>query len=99
MVTLNDAEHTDACTDCHRVGDRVPVSGIYRAFHDNHRVSNEVTLLADQIFPRCKKCSEAVHFMLVAEAPAAIHDSGFRIQLFEIPHPAEAASTSAQSVG
>lgn len=80
--------HTDKPTcNCHRVGERVPYSGIYRALHDNHRLSHEVTLLAGQVFPRCNKCGLSVHFELVQEAPAAIHDRDFRVQLYEIPHP------------
>lgn len=77
----------ERCKQCYRVGERVPSSGIYRAFHDNHRLSHEVTLLAGAVFPRCNKCGFAVHFDLVSEAPAAIHDRDFRVQLYEIPHP------------
>ncbi len=87
----------DQTCSCLRVGERVPFSGIYRAYHDGHRLSHEVTLLAGQRFPRCKKCGVTVHFELVQEARAAIHDHDFRVQLYEIPHPFDAEET--QPVG
>lgn len=71
-----------------RVGEVIPGSGIYRAFHVGHRVSHDLTLLADNTFPRCNKCGEDVHFELLAEAPAVAQDPNFRgLRLFEIPHP------------
>lgn len=82
---------TEECNQCYRVGERVPYSGIYRAFHDNHRLSHEVTLLAGGAFPRCNKCGSTVHFDLIARAPAALDDRDFRIQLYEIPHPFDPA--------
>lgn len=71
-----------------RVGETIPVSGIYRAFHVGHRVSHDLTLLADNTFPRCNKCGEEVHFELLAEATHVEQDPNFRaLRLFEIPHP------------
>jgi hypothetical protein len=72
------------------VGEKIPVSGVYRVFHSQHRVSHEVTLLAEEIFPRCSQCQSRVQFELIAEAPVAQSDNDFRIRLFEIPHPQEA---------
>ena len=70
-----------------KVGEKIPVSGVYRVFHVKHRVDHEVTLLAGETFPRCSRCQTSVEFELVAEAQAARNDSDFRIRLFEIPHP------------
>jgi hypothetical protein len=46
-------------------GDTVPISGVYRAEHDNHRFMHEATLLGNTLFPRCKQCGNAVRFHLV----------------------------------
>ncbi len=79
---------------CYRVGERVPLSGIYRAFHDGHRLAHDVTLLAGGVFPRCNKCGITVHFELVSEAPSGMNDRDFRVQLYEIPHPDNTAVES-----
>lgn len=77
------------------VGSNVPVSGIYRAVHGDHRLAHEVTLLADLTFPRCKKCGSTVFFELVAEANPAVTERAFRVALYEIPHPDFAAGVLA----
>lgn len=46
-------------------GDGVPTSGVYRVEHDSHRLMHEATLLADTLFPRCKRCKGAVRFRLI----------------------------------
>lgn len=96
LVQFPPAEQSSC--QCFRVGERVPVSGVYRAFHDGHRLSHEVTLLAVHVFPRCKTCGAAVHFELVREAPAALLDRGFLIELYEIPHPSDAESPTAEQI-
>ena len=70
----------------YRVGERVPGSGIYRVFHSIHRVSHEVTLLQDEVFPPCMQCTDKVHFELVKVVPA-IEEYDFRVRLYQIPHP------------
>ena len=85
-------DQPSAC-GCRRVGERVPTSGIYRAFHNDHRLAHEVTLLEGQVFPRCRKCGVTVHFELVRAAGAAMDDFDFRIQLYEIPHPFDGDET------
>lgn len=52
-----------------KTGDVIPASGIYRVHHAAHRLPHEVTLLKDEIFPRCQKCRNAVEFepVLLAE--------------------------------
>ena len=52
-----------------RCGDKILESGIYRVIHQNHRLAHEVTLLRDQLFPRCVKCEDSVYFELVRSAP------------------------------
>jgi len=71
----------------YRVGDTVRVSGIYRAVHDDHRVSHEVTLVAGDAFPRCKKCGTTVTFELMIAATSDLTGLAFRVHLYEIPHP------------
>ncbi len=71
-----------------RVGEQVRESGVYRVFHSGHRVSHEVTLVANQDFPRCSACGNDVHFELLQAAPEIDLDANFRTRrLFEIPHP------------
>jgi hypothetical protein len=48
-----------------RPGKRVSQSGIYRVNHHSHRLMHEVTLRAQDIFPRCKQCGDHVKFELV----------------------------------
>ncbi len=72
-----------------RVAEAVPASGIYRIFHLLHRASHEVTLLQDEKFPPCNKCGDKVYFELVRAVPAIDRDYGFKVRLFEVPHPQE----------
>jgi hypothetical protein len=72
-----------------RAGESIPLTGIYRAFHSNHRVSHDVTLLAGEAFPVCAQCGSNVHFELLHEAQQAAVDLDFRIRLYQLPHPEE----------
>jgi hypothetical protein len=68
----------------YRTGQAVPESGIYRISHGEHRLPHEVTLLKDQLFPRCCKCAELVVFEPVALAPTTVERRG-HIVLYELP--------------
>ena len=68
-----------------RTGCTVPESGIYRVSHSLHRLPEEVTLLADQDFPRCSRCIEPVSYELVRSDPAAFASRGFAVTLYELP--------------
>jgi len=48
-----------------RPGERVPRSGLYRVYHDAHRLMHEATLLTDDPFPFCKQCGTAVRFEFI----------------------------------
>jgi hypothetical protein len=65
-------------------GDKIPESGIYRVVHRNHRLPHEVTLLRDQLFPRCAKCEDSVYFELVRSAPD-ITLAPFKVALYSLP--------------
>lgn len=67
-----------------RVGEKIPVSGIYRVHHRDHRSPHEVTLLRDEVFPPCAKCGNSVYFELVTALPGLEHRD-FHIRLFAIP--------------
>ncbi|MGC2745588.1 MAG: hypothetical protein WA672_20655 [Candidatus Angelobacter sp.] len=67
-----------------RCGDRILESGIYRVYHRNHRLPHEVTLLRDQLFPKCVKCEDAVYFELVRSAPD-ITLAPFKVTLYALP--------------
>ena len=49
----------------YKPGNSVPVSGIYRVYHDSHRLMHEAALIQGAPFPACKKCKDAVRFELV----------------------------------
>ncbi len=67
-----------------RCGDKIVESGIYRVFHRNHRLAHEVTLLRDQLFPKCVKCEDSVYFELVRSAPD-ITLGPFKVALYALP--------------
>ncbi len=46
-------------------GDVIPESGVYRVYHDSHRLMHEATLLGGGRFPRCKTCKARVYFLLI----------------------------------
>jgi len=66
-------------------GETVPESGIYRVLHGEHRLPHEVTLLAGQIFPRCSKCKDSVHFEVVRHAAHIQAQPGFNVVVYELP--------------
>ena len=49
----------------YKPGDVVPLSGIYKIYHDSHRLMHEATLLKSSRFPRCRQCGLQVKFILV----------------------------------
>ena len=69
-----------------RTGVAVSETGIYRVSHSQHSLPHEVTLLKDQTFPRCSRCSDPVFYELVRSAPAVVsHRSSFQVALYELP--------------
>jgi hypothetical protein len=46
-------------------GESVPRSGVYRVYHDSHRLMHETALLIAELFPSCKRCNNNVRFELV----------------------------------
>jgi hypothetical protein len=46
-------------------GQRVPLSGIYRVYHDSHRLMHEASLKVGETFPCCKQCGIKISFELV----------------------------------
>lgn len=67
-----------------RCGDKIPESGIYRVVHRDHRLPHEVTLLRDQLFPKCTRCEHSVYFELVRSAPD-ITLGPFKVALYALP--------------
>jgi len=65
-------------------GNKIPESGIYRVVHRSHRLPHEVTLLRDQLFPRCTRCEDSVSFELLRSAPD-ITLAPFKVALYAIP--------------
>lgn len=50
-----------------RPGERVPRSGLYRVYHDAHRLMHEAALLRQDPFPFCRKCGTAVRFKFIRQ--------------------------------
>jgi hypothetical protein len=73
-----------------RCGGKILESGIYRVTHSEHRLAHEVTLLRDQLFPKCIKCEDAVYFELVRSAPD-ITLGPFKVALYALPDSDEEA--------
>jgi len=81
-------------------GATVPASGIYVVAHAPHRLAVEVGLFKGEIFPKCGRCSEAVHFrmMRVFHGLDAIEKLSYRVPLYELEaNDAETESTTATS--
>ena len=67
-----------------RTGEPIADSGIYRIIHKAHRLPHEVTLLKDQVFPRCAKCQDEVKFELVRAVSERLNHQDFRVYLYEL---------------
>jgi hypothetical protein len=67
-----------------RCGEKILESGIYRVVHSNHRLPHEVTLLRDQLFPRCSRCEDSVYFELLRSAPD-VALGPFKVALYALP--------------
>lgn len=81
-----------------RVGEPIVHTGIYRALHAGYRVSHYVVLLSGQNFPRCARCGDEVQFQLFEATSEIQNDPGFRVHLYEIPHPPPAAGEKEDEV-
>lgn len=83
-LRLIDSRHEMPMGSQFRCGEKIPESGIYRVVHSNHRLPHEVTLLRDQLFPRCTRCEDSVYFELVRSAPD-ITLGPFKVALYALP--------------
>jgi len=45
-------------------GQTVPHTGVYKIYHSRHHLMHEATFIEQTRFPRCKKCTNAVRFVL-----------------------------------
>ena len=65
--------------------DTIPVSGIYRVIHAQHRLPHEVTLISGQVFPPCAKCHAEVRFELLRELPDLARERRGSVSLYSLP--------------
>jgi len=92
-------------TDCFATGATVPASGIYAVAHAQHRLAAKVALFKGEVFPKCGRCTEAVHFRMLRAFHGldAIERLSYRVPLHELAandHEAESATaTSEQPAG
>ena len=80
----------------HRTGLKIPKSGVYRVFHRQHDLPEEVTLVEDEVFPGCTQCGKAIHFEFIRNVE--IDPEGFHVTLHQIP-PVTAAQAAAKNDG
>ncbi len=59
-------------------GEKAPQSGIYKVLHYQHRLYHEVTILAGQELPACRRCGKDVRFQLVSPATPVDEDADFK---------------------
>jgi hypothetical protein len=86
--------------DCFATGATVPASGIYVVAHAAHRLTAEVALFKGEIFPKCGRCPEVVHFRMlrVFRGLDAIAKLSYRVPLYELEaDDGEVESTTATS--
>lgn len=69
----------------YKSSETIPVSGVYRVIHAQHRLPHEVTLIAGQTFPPCIKCHEEVRFELVRELPSLTRERRGNVSLYSLP--------------
>lgn len=89
----------DCEEDCFATGATVPASGIYVVAHAPHRLTAEVALFKGEIFPKCGRCPEVVHFRIlrVFRGLDAIEKLSYR-PLYELEaNDGEAEPTTATS--
>lgn len=48
-----------------RSGMSAPETGVYEVEHGPHRLVHQVTIVAGDILPKCRKCGTAVKFTLI----------------------------------
>lgn len=55
-------------------GERVPLPGVYRVIHEEHRPMHLVSAMKGDEFPVCRKCKRAVRFQLWMEVEYLTRD-------------------------
>lgn len=71
--------------DLYKSTEPIPVSGVYRVIHSQHRLPHEVTLIAGQTFPPCAQCREEVRFELMRELPNLTRERRGHVSLYNLP--------------
>jgi hypothetical protein len=69
----------------YKSSDPIPVSGVYRVIHAQHRLPHEVTLIAGQTFPPCAQCHAEVRFEMVRELPSLSRERRGNVSLYSLP--------------
>ena len=60
-------------------GASAPRSGVYRVFHQRHRMPHLVIILAGQTLPECKRCGSRVEFAPFMHVESAETDPDFQV--------------------
>ena len=58
-------------------GTKAPHSGIYRAYHYQHRMPHSVIVLKDDLLPVCHYCGDRVEFVELMDGDLAGSDYDF----------------------
>ena len=48
----------------YKPGEIVPRTGVYKIYHNAHRLMHEAALIENALFPKCRKCKDSVRFVL-----------------------------------
>ncbi len=76
----------------YKPSEAVPVSGVYKVEHRDHRETHDATLLEGETFPACATCDQQVRFTLKHKADTVGQDKDFRREVdpassAEMRHP------------
>ena len=59
---------SDSTKASYKPGEIVPIDGIYKVSHAQHRLPHKATFKARERFPACHKCDKMVRFELLVPA-------------------------------
>ena len=65
----------------YQAGDNVPITGLYRVSHYQHRMPHDVVIKQGTVFPACNKCGTRVTFALSNTAESLTSDTAFMAKI------------------
>ncbi len=65
-------------------GTAAPVSGVYRAYHHQHRLPHSLFVAKDQLMPACRRCGDRVQYGLLLSAGTLDEDADLDVPIRKI---------------